>query len=106
MADRLKTIPAETRSRVAASGGAARAEALTPEQRSEVARAGAEAANRPSRKAASIARGWRGTPLAEKRRVAAELARLPGFADMITKAIMTNGVDPDDEPETLAEVTA
>lgn len=96
--DRTKIDPA-TRKRVASAGGTGRAEALPASERSAIARLGADAANRPSRLAARIGKGWRGTPLAEKRRVAAELARLPGFAEMITKAVMLNGVDPDDEPE-------
>jgi acyl-CoA reductase-like NAD-dependent aldehyde dehydrogenase len=99
MADRIRTIPAETRKRVAAAGGAKRAETLPAADRSAIARLGAEAANRPSRLAARIANGWKGTPLAEKRRVAAELARLPKFAELITKAVELNGVFPDDEPE-------
>lgn len=102
----MKTITPETRKRVASAGGTKRAANLPAADRSAIARAGAEAANRPSRIAARIAKAWKGTQLAEKRRVVAELARLPRFAELVEKAVLTSGIDPDDEPEAVAEAVA
>jgi len=51
-------MPPETRRAVASAGGRARVDALTPEQATELGRAGAARANAPAALARRIARRW------------------------------------------------
>lgn len=81
--NRINTIKKETRAAVAAAGGTARAEALTPEQRSEIARAGAAKTNSPVGRATSIRRAWPTMKPAERREVAATLAGCRGLGKLI-----------------------
>lgn len=83
---RINAIPKETRANVAAAGGAARAEALTPERRSEIARAGAAKTNSPEGRALSIRRAWPALKPAERRAVAAALSGCKGLARLVADA--------------------
>lgn len=86
MTNRIQAVPKETRAAVAAAGGAARSEALTPERRSEIARAGAAKTNSPEGRALSIRRAWPGMRAPERRAVAAALAGCKGLDALIAKA--------------------
>jgi hypothetical protein len=76
MTDRMTTVDAETRQAVAAAGGRGRAEALTAAQRSEIARAGARAANSPAGRARSIVKAWAALTRAERAEIREILAPL------------------------------
>lgn len=84
--NRINAVSKETRENVASAGGAARAEALTPERRSEIARAGALKTNSPEGRATSIRRAWAALPIRERRAVAAVLAGCKGLDVLIGAA--------------------
>ena len=75
MADRMD---AETRQAVTSAGGHARAEALSAEERSEIARAGALAANSPAGRARSIVKAWPDMSRAARAEVREILAGIMG----------------------------
>lgn len=85
MTNRINAVPKETRTAVAAAGGTARSEKLTPERRSEIAREGARKTNSPEGRALSIRRAWPAMKLAERRAVAAALAGCRGLGALIEK---------------------
>lgn len=71
MTDRMD---AETRQAVTSAGGHARAAALSADERSEIARAGARAANSPAGRARSIVKAWPALSRAERAEVREILA--------------------------------
>lgn len=73
MADRMDP---ETRAEVTSLGGHARAAALSAEERAEIARAGARAANSPAGRARSIVKAWPTASRAERAEVLEILAAI------------------------------
>lgn len=71
MTDRMSS---DTRKAVTAAGGRARAAALSPEERSAIARAGAAKANRPASLARRIVDAWPSLSRAERAEVREILA--------------------------------
>lgn len=71
MADRMDP---ETRQRVTSAGGHARAEALSPERRSEIGRSAAAAINSPAALARRIIKAWPSLSRAERAEVRGILA--------------------------------
>jgi hypothetical protein len=84
--NRITAVPKDTRASVAAAGGAARAESLSPERRSEIARAGALKTNSPEGRALAIRRAWPAMKPAERRVVAAVLAGCRGLGKLVNVA--------------------
>lgn len=64
----MASADAATRSRVASSGGAARGAALSPDERTALARSAANAAHTPAAVARRLVRMYRGLPDGDARR--------------------------------------
>lgn len=83
MGTRIRQVPAERRTAIAREGGAARAAALDPEARAEIARSGAAKTNSPLNYAQRIRRAWQAMPVKERREVAAALSGCNGLAALV-----------------------
>jgi hypothetical protein len=79
MASRIRAVPAERRAAIASQGGAARAEALAPADRSAIARTGAAATNSPLNYAQRIRRKWADMSRAERAAVREVLTGCSGL---------------------------
>lgn len=89
MGTRIRQVPAERRAAIASEGGAARAAALDPEARAEIARSGAAKTNSPLNYAQRIRRAWSTMPVAERRAVAEVMGGCKGLINMLTPKTTT-----------------
>lgn len=79
MGTRIRQVPAERRTAIASEGGAARAAALDPAARSDIARAGAAKTNSPENYAQRIRRAWPAMSRGDRAAVAEALKGCKGL---------------------------